>query len=235
MSNVFFSPAEFLEGLNNVKRSGTVLFYDEPEVTLSNKKWQSIQNMATTDVVNICRFKKPIILFALPDVSRMDKSIRLGVDAVSWAHRRGNRAVKLETKKVIKSKADDKITYTSFQTTIDRKKVKLGNTVFRNLPPKPLMDAYEKQMIIVKEDILRKRSRELMMMEREEGYDAVDSLPDIVEKIMKTPEEYRSAHRKSISKQLIRMEYNISHADADAVKQLVEKKLRMAQENTTHE
>ena len=230
ISNVFFKPSTFLEGLNSIKRNGTVLFYDEPEVSLSNKKWQSIQNMATTDVVNICRFKKPIIFFALPEFTRMDKSIRLAVNSVSWASRKGNDAVRLDVKKVLTQKTRDDVAFSSFRTTIDKRKYKIGSLIFDKLPPKDLLVAYEKEMVKMKEGLLKRRAKELRELENEEGYDGGESLTDIVEKVLKDPEAYKSEHRGTLSKQLIRIEFNISHADAEAIKVLVEKKLRLARE-----
>lgn len=79
IDHVVFTFEEFIHLINSYGENippGTLILFDEPQVDLNARAWQSDVNKAMNSITSTFRHRRCIVLFALPYMSMIDKNTR---------------------------------------------------------------------------------------------------------------------------------------------------------------
>jgi len=76
VDRVVFKPEEFLDVLDKCSR-GNVVIFDEAGVGIPSREWQTIQNKLLSYVLQTFRYKNLCVIFTTPNMSYIDKQVRL--------------------------------------------------------------------------------------------------------------------------------------------------------------
>lgn len=133
VSRVCFLPEQFqraVEALSKTGQPGLIVF-DEPQVSLSHRNWQSSVNKMLTWFIQSSRFLRVSVFFCLPSASLIDKSVRRICHALTVMDDRGVGVVY-------------RLKHNHFSSTPEYYTHKLG-TVLSRMPSKILYEAYEEK------------------------------------------------------------------------------------------
>lgn len=146
-----FNPLDFIKFVKTHKHKGTPLLMDEAGTQVSNREWFSFNNKAVKLICETFRYKGFIVIFTVPKIEFIDKQVRAFFDYHIEAKKIDFRKKQnILTVKTCKYHSYLKKDIFPFFKMRDGRRVKF----FRlNMPPKEMMDRYEKISIPFKEGL----------------------------------------------------------------------------------
>ena len=221
IGKVCFTPSEFMDAIDAVKRSGEAIIIDEMGIALSSRKWQSLSNILTNEVLQTFRFKNIVSLFVVPDFTFIDSQARKIVQCFCETKRRSRDSPKMWVYYLSHARQTGKIYFIHPLVRIDGIPKTVRHITFKRLPSKGLVKEYEEKHQEYK-DKLRKKNRALLgMMERKDRPSA-DTMYEMINKVSDNIKEYKSV-RNILDWRLIAGKLHISEPKAKQIKVFIEK------------
>ena len=227
---VMFNPVSFLKQLqewkNNNETQGKMVVIDEAGVGVGVRTWYDKDQIMLNQVLQIIRDENMGVIFTLPRLSELDSQTKgrlhaymemMDMDAGNWARlkylewdptRDGRNKIYREY---------PKLTVNGYQREI--KRLKIGP------PSQEIVAKYEDRKTEFQNEQYQKAIDEM-----EEDVDDEKSVKEIAMDIVEQQEvaQFVSRHGQTnepyINKELVRAEYDLSHADAQGVKALLDKR-----------
>jgi len=210
-------------------QKGDVIIWDEPGKGLSADEWYSTVNKATKTIISLFRYKNLVVIVCAPNESWVDKKIR---DLFHVEIK-----CKSKWKKPCPSNPDKSYMYVKWywlewdmirQRNL-RRFHRVGFNVVRwvkvNLPTCKLRHAYVKLMESMKDQLIEDIAKASMEVGEYRRKKVVNIL-QAVEEVKKDVESFKN-RRGKLSTQLIMVKLGLSKDHAKAVKEIVEKELKL--------
>lgn len=224
IDKVAFSAKEFIDILNNIKRNGEVVVWDEVGISasLSSRRWFTLSNILIDDVIQTFRYRKICVFLVVPDLSFIDVRARKLVRCFSECKRRQKDPAKLWVYWISVNRRDGKIYTPHPLIQIDGATCKLRAFVMKRLPSEQLMEDYERVHKKYKARLEMRANRIIGMMERKE-FVAGKTIYDFVGDVEKDREKYTNK-KGVLDWYLIKMHLKISEGKAKQIQKYLEKK-----------
>jgi len=226
--DVFFDPQELLEAFDSdAYGQGNVIILDEAGVGLGNRSWYDKEQILLNQTLQTVRDDNMGVLFTLPRLEELDSQtigrLHAFVEMLETYPDEGWAVSKWKNISLSRDgRGDDWKKYTKLRVGDIKKRV----TRFAvPAPPNELVEAYEERKKSFKADLYE----EAIAAYDDEDDKADDASPkeiaqdianDGIEQFVSQNSSTKEAY---INKDLIRVEYELSHSDATAVKKLLEK------------
>jgi hypothetical protein len=229
VDRVFFNATHALEALTNEELGkGQMIVVDEAGVSMGSRTWYDSDQIETNQALQMVRSENMGVLWTLPRLSELDSQTRGRLHAyleMTRKHPESEQPYAVGKWKNIDPTRDerDKIykEYPRMRTQGYKEKIKeVGFTP----PDESLVDGYEPRKETFKDEFAERvieRANEKM-----DG-DAEQTPKDIAQEVAKDGvgqfvSENGTTGAPYINKDLLRIEFDISHADANAVKALLD-------------
>lgn len=232
IDNVVFSAKEYMAALDRITRKGTVIIWDEVGIGANARKWDSLINIAVTEVIETQRFLVPIVFLTTPDPRMSDTNIRSMVNSFCEARRFGSRPAELYVYIVNRDRKRNKTYFVHPRVKI-RKRFPDGRTekfryrydkmIFRSLPSEKLREAYEIKQVKFKNELRRRNMKTLLLAEKYEDT-STERVKVALTDVLSAPEEYMNI-KKRLDWHIIKDVAGLSRDDAQTVKRIAEKEL----------
>ena len=227
MNKIIFTPADFLRTMKYVEAKGThgqVIIIDEAGILINSRQWFSMINKAMGDIMMTLRTLRCVVIFVLPALPVMDKTVRMFVnfqgkmEKVMQGHSPivrmkfyqmmwdDNDLSKYQLKKIVMYNRDLK------------KKIHFTSFIIKKPQNKELLRAYEKKAGEYKKEI-RESIAAL-------GGDRSDFDAD-VDEVLKNPKliTTTAAGRRKVSAGDIEIFYNKPKAEASLIAKMANRRL----------
>jgi len=224
---VFFDPSRLLEVLRDDEYGpGTAVVIDEAGVGLGNRTWYEKDQILLNQALQTARDDNMAVLFTLPRLSELDSQTigRLHSYIEQTEVRPQEGYAKARWLNIKPSRDESGQIYKKYPRLRDNgQKVKVKRVRFTP-PPERLVERYEERKAEFKDELYADA-----IGAAEDDEDADETTPkDIAQDIADEGiGEYVSRHGSTkqpyINKDLIRVEKDLSHSDASAVKTFLEK------------
>lgn len=225
---VFFDPRDLLEAFDDDSLGrGNVIILDEAGVGLGNRSWYEKEQVLLNQTLQTVRDDNMGVLFTLPRLEELDSQTigRLHAFIQMDEIDRVQKVARARWKNVSLSRDGRGKEYKKYpRLPIDGVKHRIKTVAFTP-PDKDLVAAYEDRKESFKSDLYDDAIAAYDEVEAEnEDKDPKDIAQEIADDgIGQFVSENGSTKEAYINKDLIRVEYGISHSDASAVKKLLEK------------
>jgi hypothetical protein len=144
---VEFSPRPILEMLLREHKKGQPAMIDEMGVSMSNRRWNTRENVSLSFLFQTVRFKNHIVLFTVPDMSYVDVAARRLFHyrcIVKPRFRNDKNFVKIQ--KIVKNeRKPDQPFYKPIPYKLADGTIKYAGTYTSTKPPQWLIDQYEEK------------------------------------------------------------------------------------------
>jgi len=225
--DVFFDPQDLLEAFDSdAYGKGNVIILDEAGVGLGNRSWYDKEQILLNQTLQTVRDDNMGVLFTLPRLEELDSQtigrLHAFVEMLETYPDEGWALSKWKNISLSRDgRGDDWKKYTKLRADGVKKRV----TRFAiPAPPSELVAKYEER----KESFKAELYEEAIAAYDDKDNDEASSPKDIAQEIADDGIEQFVSQNSStkeayINKDLIRVEYELSHSDATAVKKLLEK------------
>lgn len=224
---VFFDPADLVEAFRSDELGeGSMVMLDEAGVGLGNRSWYEKEQVLLNQTLQTVRDENMGVLYTLPRLSELDSQTvgRLhSLLAMKEKHvDEGWASVSWKNIDVTREDTDGKIYKKYPRMNVDGQQHRITSIAVKR-PPADLAEAYEERKAQFKQSLYDE-----VIAAHNGGEDGDDTGPKAIaqEIAERGVESVTSTNQQSgapyISKDLIRVEHDISHSDARAVKQLLE-------------
>ena len=223
---VFFNPADLVEAFRSSDLgAGNMVMLDEAGVGLGNRSWYDKEQILLNQTLQTVRDENMGVLFTLPRLNELDSQTigRLhailamketypseGWAKVSWK----NVSVPREDQRDKTYKKYPRMRVNGFERRI--------TSISVDKPPEDLAEAYEERKEAFKQDLYD----EVIEAHDESEDDGETDLQAVATEIAQDIQGFVSVNGSTkepyINKDLIRVEYGLSHSDARAVKSMLE-------------
>lgn len=224
IDKVCFTASQFLNAVDTIKRNGEVLIMDEIGVALSSRKWQSLSNVLTNEIIQTFRYKRIISFFVVPDFSFVDSQARKLVQAFSEVKRLGNDPAEMWIYFLSYDRKRGKPYFEHPLIQNNGMSMKVQRLIFKGMASKDLINQYEEKHKKFKEQLRQKNIKILDLMDRE-LLGQQENIYDMVEEVVNNIDEYKNA-RDRLDWTLIANDLSVSQIKAKQIKSLVEKRVR---------
>jgi hypothetical protein len=226
-SRVYFDPADLVEAFRDDDLGeGSMVVLDEAGVGLGNRSWYEKEQVLLNQTLQTVRDENMGVLYTLPRLSELDSQTvgRLhSLLAMQETHpEEGWASVSWKNIDVSRENVDGKVYKKYPRMRVDGQQHRVTSIGVKK-PPADLADAYEERKATFKDDLYAE------VIDAHRGDEADEADPeDIAQEIAEagiepvTSEDGRTGD-PYINADLIRTKHDISHADARAVKSLLEK------------
>jgi len=224
---VFFDPADLVEAFRSDELGeGSMVMLDEAGVGLGNRSWYEKEQVLLNQTLQTVRDENMGVLYTLPRLSELDSQTvgRLhSLLAMKAKHpEEGWASVSWKNIDVTREDTDGKVYKKYPRMNINGQKHRVTSISIKK-PPAELADAYEERKAEFKEGLYE----EVIEAHDEEADDAETDPKAIAQEIAdegidSVTSENKQSGEPYINKDLIRVEFDISHSDARAVKSLLE-------------
>lgn len=229
--DVFFDPQELLEAFDSDDYgSGDMIVMDEAGVGLGNRSWYEKEQVLLNQTLQTVRDDNMGVLFTLPRLSELDSQTRGRLHAFAEIVdiRRDEFALaKWKRVKPLRGESGD-ILY-PYPEVRDAGKMRRVERVRVDPPASDLAENYESRKEAFKQELYD----DAIAAYDDEGEDETtpkDVANDIIDEgVSKYISEHNGNGRLYVDKDMIRVDYDISHHDANAVKKFVEKSVDVEQ------
>lgn len=221
INKVCFTPSEFMDAIDDVRKNGEVVEIDEMGIALSSRKWQSLSNILTNEVIQTFRYKHIIALFAVPDFTYIDSQARKIVQCFCETKRRQMDPTKMWLYYLSHGRQTGKIYFIHPLIKVDGITRAIRHITFKRLPSKELIKEYEEKHQDYKDKLRRKNRALLGMMERKDRPSA-DTMYEMINKVGSNINEYRNV-RGTLDWRLIAGKLHISEPKSKQIKVFIEK------------
>lgn len=225
---VFFDPKHLLETLQDDQYgAGTAVVIDEAGVGMGNRSWYEKDQILLNQALQTARDDNMAVLFTLPRESELDSQTRgrlhARIEMTKVYPRRGYADARWLNLKPSRDGSNEIYNYYT-DLRVNGKKKKIERCRFKELDDESLLEHYEERKSVFKEALYQKA-----IDAQEDGEEGDDLGPkEVAEEVAKEGigpfvSENGSTKNAYINKDLIRVEYGLSHSDASASKKLLEK------------
>ena len=223
---VFFDPADLVEAFRSDELgAGSMVMLDEAGVGLGNRSWYEKEQVLLNQTLQTVRDENMGVLYTLPRLSELDSQTvgRLhSLLAMKEKHpEEGWAAVSWKNIDVTREDTNGKV-YKKFpRMRVDGQKRRVRSIGVKR-PPQELADAYEQRKAAFKDELYD----EVIDAHNDGDSDAEQTPQEIAQEIADDIEPFVSTNGSTkeayINKELIRVEYDLSHSNASAVKSMLE-------------
>jgi hypothetical protein len=223
VDKITFTPKEFLQAIDNVKKSGEVVALDETGIALSARKWQSLSNMLLNEVIQTFRYQHIICFFIAPDFSYIDSQARKLVNVFSEVKREEESPAEMWIYYLKHDKKTGKPYYYHPIIKNNGAVIKLQKLIFKGRASKEIIKEYETKHKEFKKN-LRKKNIKLAELFEQEIKDIKENIHDMVETVVDNTEKYKNVRGK-LDWHIIADNFGLSNHKAQKIKILAEKAL----------
>jgi len=224
---VFFDPADLVDAFRSDDLGeGSMVMLDEAGVGLGNRSWYEKEQVLLNQTLQTVRDENMGVLYTLPRLSELDSQtvgrlhslLAMGEKHVDegWA------SVSWKNIDVTREDTEGKVYKKYPRMNVDGQRHRVTSIGIRK-PPEDLADAYEQRKAAFKQELY---DEVIEAHDDAEGGEDADPKAIAQEIAAEGVEAVTSTNNQSgeeyINKDLIRVEYDISHSDARAVKSLLE-------------
>ena len=219
------SAKEFLDLVDDSKR-GDVLVWDEAGVSLSSRKWHSLSNILTGEVLQTYRDKYYTVIFIAPDLSFIDVQARKLLNIFSEVQRYDAKASYDYLYKMKVDRKKGNIFFPWYQarfegTLINLPRVMTPFSAIKKIPKAPLKAIRLKETMF--KDKIRKNSKSIIsMLEQEDGQSL--TIYDMISEVETNPDKYTDA-KGNIDKSLIEVAFGIGRTKSLQIVKFVRKSI----------
>jgi len=233
--DVFFQPKHLLEAFDSdAYDEGNVVVLDEAGVGLGSRSWYEKDQILLNQTLQTVRDDNMGVLFTLPRLSELDSQTRGRLHAfvqIVDINRDEYAIAKWKRVKPLRDERSD-ILY-PYPWVRDGGRMRRIERVRIDPPPSELAEAYEQR----KEEFKDELYTEAIAAYDEEDDDDEHSPDEVADEIIDSGvSDVISEHARNgtlyVDKDIIRVESDLSHRDAAAVKKLVEKQADVQELNT---
>jgi len=235
--DVFFDPQELLRAFDSDNYGrGDMVVLDEAGVGLGNRSWYDKEQILLNQTLQTVRDDNMGVLYTLPRLEELDSQTIGRLHAfLTMVETHPDDGWALARWKNINLSRDGRgkeyKKYTRLNVNGVKKRIKSFAVA---APPEDLVEAYEERKASFKEK-LYEEAVDAYNDDDDSEKSPKDVADDIVEEgVSKYVSEHNGNGRLYIDKDMIRVEYGISHHDANAVKKFVEKSVDMTQLSQAH-
>lgn len=224
--HIVFTPIEFLRLLNNPEKlqKGDVIVFDEAGVGMASREWYSVQNKLLGSVLQTFRLLNCGVIFTTPNLSFIDVQARKlfhNYFETSYIDYEEEEAY-LQVYDIQVNSRFDKIYFKYPRFQVGERPMRMSHIIMDKPDPKTI-EYYEARKKAYTDSLNRKALEELTGS-KEKPKPQIDEkaiLKDIIKRKKEFVKEYNQ--HKFIDRDLIRGEYDISHAITDKLKKQAEK------------
>jgi len=215
---------EFITRVDDSKK-GDCIIWDEAGVSLSNRRWQSLSNILTGEVLQTYRINYLTVFFIAPDFSFIDVAARRLIDIFSESKRYDNKQSKsyLYNINIDRKKGDMYFPWFKIRTLghiFDMPKLIIPKTIFKKVP-KTIWKGIKEKEVSFK---TRTRTKSLAMIKLIEQEDKTErTVYDIVNEIESNRNNYTNTKGK-LDLHLIQYNYKIGRDKAQQIVKFLNKK-----------
>jgi ABC-type dipeptide/oligopeptide/nickel transport system ATPase component len=223
---VYFNPADLVEAFQSADLGeGCMVMLDEAGVGLGNRSWYEKEQVLLNQTLQTVRDENMGVLFTLPRLSELDSQTvgRLhSLLAMQEKHpEEGWASVSWKNIDVTREDTDGKVYKKYPRMRVNGQKHRITSISVKR-PPADLAEAYEERKSAFKDELYE----EVIAAHDDSDEAGEQSAQDIAQEIADDIEPFVSINGSTkepyINKELIRVEYDLSHSDASAVKSLLE-------------
>jgi hypothetical protein len=234
--DVFFQPQQLLEAFDSdAYDEGNVVVLDEAGVGLGSRSWYEKEQVLLNQTLQTVRDDNMGVLFTLPRLSELDSQTRGRLHAfvqIVDINRDEYALAKWKRVKPLRDERSD-ILY-PYPEVRDGGRMRRIERVRIDPPPEDLAEAYEERKEAFKDELYEEA---IAAYDDDENSDDEKSPDEIADEIIDSGvSNVISEHGRNgtlyVDKDIIRVEYDLSHRDAAAVKKLVEKQADVQELNT---
>jgi len=228
--DVFFEPQQLLEAFDSDEYGeGDVVVLDEAGVGLGSRSWYEKEQVLLNQTLQTVRDDNMGVLFTLPRLSELDSQTRGRLHAfVQIVDISRDEYALAKWKRVVPLRDERSDILYPYPEVRDDGRMRRVERVRINPPPSELADAYEERKEAFKAELYEEAIAAYDDEDDEDGEDKKNQLKQIGDEIVEEGvSEYVSEHggngRLYVDKDMIRVDYGLSHHDASVVKKIVEK------------
>lgn len=225
-SRVFFNPKNLVEAFQSEDLGqGNMVMLDEAGVGLGNRSWYEKEQVLLNQTLQTVRDENMGVLFTLPRLSELDSQTIGRLHALlamidkhpddGWAE------VSWKNIEVTREKEHDK-TYKKYPRMRVNGFKRRITSISISKPEAALAEAYEERKDVFKQELYEKVIEAHADSEDDGETDLQAVATEIAQEIEGFVSINGSTKEKYINKDLIRVEYELSHSDARAVKSMLE-------------
>jgi len=231
IDQTMFRPGKLLKRIHEWKREGTtkgrVIVADEAGVGMGNRTWYEEDQIRFAQVLQLIRSENMGILFTVPRGTEMDSQIRGGRLHAQWLvnNKVDGEYVELEYEQVNVSRRVD-----NDQVWTPKPDMRIGQlqrrieTIRVGPPPDDLWEGYVEKKNRFQTEEYKEAAGDMGEGDEEEINEMKEIAMEVADdKMHKVVSMNQSRNEPYVNKDLVRLDYDVSHADANAVKSLLEK------------
>jgi len=229
---VAFRPERLLERINEEHPTGDVTIADEAGVSMNAKTWWESDQIQIGNILETWRHQNRCLIFTLPVFARLQKDARGLIDVLLTAYGIDrNKETSTWRYQILETNNVTGEIYRAYPRLPDPEtgQTKKYKTVDLNRPSQSLREEYQGRKEAFTDEVNKQGLDEL----EEEQEDSKSAKEIAIEIADGRVGEFISTHGTTgepyINKDLIRTEYEISHADARGVKSLLERQVEVDQ------
>jgi len=224
---VFFDPAELVEAFQSEDLGeGSMVMLDEAGVGLGNRSWYEKEQVLLNQTLQTVRDENMGVLFTLPRLSELDSQTvgRLhSLLAMREKHpEEGWASVSWKNIDVTREDTEGKVYKKYPRMNVDGQQQRVTSIAIKR-PPADLAEAYEERKAAFKDELY-----EEVIAAHDDDSEAAGTDPKAIAQqiaqdgVGAVTSTNNQSGQEYINKDLIRVEFDISHSDARAVKSLLE-------------
>ena len=223
---VFFDPADLVRAFRDDELgTGSMVMLDEAGVGLGNRSWYEKEQVLLNQTLQTVRDENMGVLYTLPRLSELDSQTIGRLHALLSMKEKypedGWAALSWKNIEVTREKESDKVYKKYPRMRVDGYQQRITEIGIKK-PPESLAEAYEQRKASFKDDLYDEVIDAHDETEEDDGQDLKDIAQEIAQDIDGFVSTNGSTKEKYINKDLIRIEYELSHSDARAVKSMLE-------------
>ena len=228
--DVFFDPQDLLKALDSDEyTTGDVVVMDEAGVGLGSRSWYEKEQVLLNQALQTARDDNLGVLYTLPRLSELDSQTRGRLHAfVEIVDINRDEYALAKWKRVVPLRDERSDILYPYPEVRDDGKMRRVERVRINPPPGDLAEPYEQRKESFKSELYEEAIAAYDDSDPEDEEDKKSQLKQVSDEIVdEGVSEYVSEHggngRLYVDKDMIRVDYDLSHHDAAVVKKIVEK------------
>ena len=189
---------EFLKAIDESKPSDSIV-WDELGASMSARKWHSMSNILTGEVLQTYRANKLSVFFCTPDLSFVDVQARKMMTSYCEVKRGGNIKSTVFLYKININRRDGQIWFPHYRGIVNSKYMRMPKIDIPkkliNKVPKEIWKGIAEKEARFKGKIRKGSLKSISIMEKQEG-EVTDTIFDLINKVQKDKVKYMNEKGK---------------------------------------
>lgn len=216
---------EFLQWVDD-SRGGDTGVWDECGVSLSSRRWHSLSNILTAEILQTYRAKKLTVFFVVPDISFIDVQARKLMTTYCELKRYGTTQTTNWLYRISINRKSGDMYFVSFRMMMEGvlqkvPRLDIPGKILKAVP-KTIWSAIDEKEMAFKDNIRRKSLATLNLIDKDEMTSS-ETVYDMIDKVVKDKERFTNTKGR-LDSLLIATILGVSQTKALQVKKFVEKK-----------